>query len=162
MTATTYTVEQVAPEATRPLRQALLRPNNTLAELAQSDGNDPTAGYYAAIGHRGRILAVASARPEQPPWPHEARRPWRIRGVATVDDARKRGIGTAIIQAVLRHIRLHGGDLAWLNGRTPARRFYQHLGFTQHGNEWDDPESGPHMTMIRPLQGAADRNEPRV
>ena len=36
-----------------------------------------------------------------------------------------------------------GGDLAWLNGRTSARSFYQHLGFTQRGGEWDDPESGP-------------------
>jgi GNAT superfamily N-acetyltransferase len=153
MVGASYTVEQVSPETTRPLRQALLKQSSTLEDLAQSDGSYPTAGYYAAIGQRGRILAVASARPEAPPWPHEAEHPWRVRAVATVDEARGRGIGSAVMRAVLNHIRSHGGDFAWLNGRTPARAFYQHLGFIQHGGEWNDPESGPHMTMVRSLPG---------
>jgi GNAT superfamily N-acetyltransferase len=155
MIGAAYVVEQVPPEATRPLRQRLLKQNSTLDDLARSDGSYPDAGYYAAIDHRHRILAVASARPEAPPWPHDATHPWRIRGVVTAEDARGRGVGTAVVQAVLQHIRAHGGDLTWLNGRTHARSFYERLGFTQHGNEWDDPESGPHMTMVRPLLGAS-------
>lgn len=154
MDDTIYTVEHVAPEETRPLRQALLKQHSTLHDLMESDGDYPTAGYYAAIGGQRRILAVASARPEAPPWPHHASRPWRIRAVATVEDLRGRGIGSAVMRAVLNHIRSHGGDFAWLNGRTPARAFYHHLGFTQHGDEWNDPESGPHMTMQRALAGA--------
>jgi len=155
MIGASYTIEQVSPETTRPLRQALLKQNSTLEDLAQSDGTYPTAGYYAAFNHQRRVLAVASARPEAPPWPHTAAHPWRIRGVVTAEDVRRHGVGSALIDAVLQHIWHHGGDLAWLNGRTPARSFYQHLGFTQHGSEWDDPESGPHMSMVRPLHGAA-------
>jgi GNAT superfamily N-acetyltransferase len=154
MTGAAYTVEQVSPDVTRPLRQALLKRNSTLDDLAESDGDYPTAGYFAAIGQQRRILAVASTRPEAPPWPHDAAHPWRIRGVVTVEDARGRGIGSAVIQAVLQHIGRRGGDLAWLNGRTSARDFYEHLGFIQRGGEWDDPESGPHMTMVRSLHGA--------
>jgi len=162
MAGASYTVEQVPPETTRPLRQALLKQSSTLEDLAQSDGTYPTAGYYAAIDHRHRVLAVASTRPEAPPWPHDAAHPWRIRGVVTAEDTRRRGVGSTLIQAVLEHIRRHGGDLAWLNGRTPARSFYQHLGFTQHGSEWDDAESGPHISMVRPVPGAPDRDPQRV
>ena len=149
MIGTGYAVEQVAPESTRPLRQRLLKQNSTLDDLARSDGTCSTAGYYAALDDRRRVLSVASARPEKPPWPHDAVHPWRIRGVVTVEDARGRGLGGAVLHAVLNHIRRRDGDLAWLNGRTPARTFYQRLGFVQHGGEWDDPESGPHMTMVR-------------
>jgi GNAT superfamily N-acetyltransferase len=144
-------VEQVPAEATRPLRQQLLRQNSTLDDLARLDGAYPTAGYYAALDDHDQVLATASARPEAPPWPHTATRPWRVRGVATVADLRRQGIGAAVMRAVLDHIRLHGGDFAWLNGRTPARPFYERLGFAQHGGEWEDPESGPHVTMWRPL-----------
>jgi GNAT superfamily N-acetyltransferase len=155
MIGTGYTIEQVAPEQTRPLRRALLKQNSTLDDLAQSDGSYPAAGYYAAIGQRRSILAVASARPEAPPWPYDAAHPWRIRGVVTAEDARQRGIGSAVIRTVLHHIHRNGGDLAWLNGRTPARSFYENLGFTQHGTEWNDPESGPHLTMVCSLHEPA-------
>ena len=144
-------VQQVPPEVTRPLRQRLFKQNNTLEDLARSDGNYPTAGYYAVLGPSGEVLAIASARPEPPPWPHHAVDPWRIRAVATVESQRRRGLGTAAVRAVLHHVRKHGGNLVWLNGRTSARRFYERLGFEQRGNDWDDPEGGPHMTMFMSL-----------
>lgn len=142
-------VQQVPPEVTRPLRQRLLKPDSALDDLARSDGTDPTAGYYVALDESDRVLATASARPEAPPWPTDAVSPWRVRGVATAVDVRRRGVGAAVMGQVLGHIRQHGGDLAWLNGRTPARTFYERLGFVQHGGEWNDPESGPHLSMWR-------------
>jgi GNAT superfamily N-acetyltransferase len=144
-------VQQVPPEVTRPLRQRLFKQNSTLEDLAQADGDYSTAGYYAVLGPGGEVLAIGSARPERPPWPHDAVSPWRIRAVATVEGQRRRGLGTAIMQAVLNHVRRHGGDMVWLNGRTPARRFYERLGFTQRGDDWNDPESVPHMTMFLSL-----------
>ena len=30
-----------------------------------------------------------------------------------------------------------------------ARRFYERAGFAVHGDEWDDPEIGPHVAMWR-------------
>ena len=144
-------VQQVPAAVTRPLRQRLLKQNSTLHDLAKSDGDFPEAGYYAVLSGDNRVLAVASARPEAPSWPHTARNPWRIRGVVTIETDRGRGLGTSVVCAVLNHIRKNGGDLAWLNGRTPARQFYRHLGFEQVGDDWNDPESGPHMTMAIPL-----------
>lgn len=148
----TPTVVQVPPEITRPLRQRLFKPNSTLEDLAQADGDFPTAGYYAVLCADGEVLSIGSARPESPPWPHDAVNPWRIRAVATIESHRRRGLGTAVMRAVLNHARCNDGDLAWLNGRTPARRFYERLGFVQHGNEWEDSESVPHMTMLLLLQ----------
>jgi L-Ala-D/L-Glu epimerase len=152
--AATPAVQQVPPEITRPLRQRLFKQNSTLEDLARADGDCPTAGYYAVLGPSGEVLAIGSARPEAPPWPHDAVSPWRVRAVATIESERRRGLGTAVMRAVLHHVRRNGGDFVWLNGRTPARRFYQHLGFRQCGHDWEDPESGPHMTMAMHLAAA--------
>jgi GNAT superfamily N-acetyltransferase len=152
-------VRQVPPEITRPLRQRLFKQNSTLEDLARADGDYPTAGYYAVLGPSGEVFAIGSARPEAPPWPHDAANPWRIRAVATIESQRGRGLATAVMRAVLHHVRRHGGDFVWLNGRTPARRFYRHLGFRQRGNDWEDPESGPHMTMVMYLTAAEKHDD---
>ncbi len=134
-------VQQVPPEVTRPLRQRLFKPNSTLEDLARADGNYPTAGYYAALDPNGDVLAIASARPEAPPWPCEAANPWRIRAIATVENQRHRGLGTSAMRAVLKHVRRHGGDLAWLNGRTPARTFYERLGLSSAATTGTTPRA---------------------
>jgi hypothetical protein len=39
-----------------------------------------------------------------------------------------------------------GGTVVWCS-RTPARRFYERAGFAAHGEEWVDPEIGPHRDV---------------
>jgi predicted GNAT family N-acyltransferase len=35
----------------------------------------------------------------------------------------------------------------WCHARTPAQPFYKRAGFAAHGDEWVDPEIGPHVAM---------------
>ena len=67
--------------------------------------------------------------------------------MATADDRRNEGIGAAVLEAVIEHVRRSGGGLVWCNARTPALTFYERAGFTTRGEGWVDPKIGPHIAM---------------
>jgi GNAT superfamily N-acetyltransferase len=67
--------------------------------------------------------------------------------MATAEDRRNEGVGTAVLEAVIEHVRRHGGGLLWCNARTPAVSFYERAEFATRGERWDDPILGPHIAM---------------
>jgi predicted GNAT family N-acyltransferase len=72
--------------------------------------------------------------------------------MATDEARRGTGIGAGLLAAVLDHVADHDGELVWCNARTPASRFYERAGFAVHGDEWVDPEIGPHVAMWRDIR----------
>ena len=103
--------------------------------------DDPRAAHFAAYD-AGRLVACASVLPDL-----DARGFWRIRGVATEEDARGRGFGAAVVRACLQHAREAGAPGAWLNGRVDVVPFYERLGFRVEGEPFDTPPSGWHVRM---------------
>ena len=67
--------------------------------------------------------------------------------MATAEDKRGQGIGTAVLRAVLAYVARHGGGLLWCNARVSARSFYERAGFVSRGDVWDEPDLGPHVKM---------------
>jgi GNAT superfamily N-acetyltransferase len=67
--------------------------------------------------------------------------------MATAEDRRNEGVGAAVLQAVIEHVRQRGGGLLWCNARMPAVAFYQKAGFRTRGESWTDPVIGPHVAM---------------
>jgi GNAT superfamily N-acetyltransferase len=149
-------VEAVAAEAVRPLRRAVLRPHQTLAELAYPGDEDPAALHLAAVSRDGPIVGVATIAPEahpRDPRPHD----WRIRGMATAPAERTRGIGSALLARCLEHARERGAERVWCNARTGAVRFYAAAGFEAEGAEFEIAAIGPHRVMsvrLRDRRGA--------
>ena len=138
-------VREVPIAETRPLRQAVLRPHQTLEELA---GHEPPGSYaVAAFGAEG-VVAVGFVVPGGGPGS------WRIRGMATAPEARGRGAGAAILEALVRHALDHGATRIWCNARVRARALYERGGFRVASDEFELPEIGPHyvMELVRPQQ----------
>jgi GNAT superfamily N-acetyltransferase len=69
--------------------------------------------------------------------------------IAVTEEARRQGLGTTLVEAVLQMARTRGVDRVSLSvdSRSPARRLYERLGFEPVG--WD----GTSMTMLRSLVG---------
>jgi ribosomal protein S18 acetylase RimI-like enzyme len=151
-------IERVPPEVTRPLRQRLLMGHRTLAELEASDGTYPEAAYFVAM-QGDEIIATASARQEAPPWSPHGHRPWRIRGVVTVDRLRRQGLATQLVDAVLAHVRRQRGDFVWCNVRTSAIGFYESLGLKVRTAVWQDPDTGPHVSVGMRLREEGNSQE---
>jgi len=131
-------VRPVPIERTRELRQAILRPHQTLSELAQQE----VPGTFAVGAFRGaRLVAVGMITPGDPP------DGWRVRGMATLPARRGRGAGTAVLGRLLEHARERGARAVWCYVRTPARRLYERAGFVVDSEEFELPEIGPHLVM---------------
>lgn len=104
---------------------------------------------FAALTADETVVATASIRPEPCPWQPERDNSWRLRSMATEPELRGQGVGSAVLNAALAHVAMAGGGLVWCNARTPAQSFYQRAGFAPHGDEWEDPQIGPHVQMWR-------------
>jgi|SRR5580704_7141510 ribosomal protein S18 acetylase RimI-like enzyme len=139
-------VRAVALERTRELRQAVLRPHETVEAMARGESSDAFA-VGAFLGEE--LVSVGLiARDGEPGG-------WRIRGMATAPGARGVGAGTGVLEALVHHALAEGAQRIWCNARTPARAFYERAGFHVIAEEFELPMIGPHLVMeLRPAHAA--------
>ena len=135
-------VTPVPLERTRALRRAILRPHQTLEQMAEHESADAFA--VGAFEH-GELIAVGFVAPDGEPGA------WRIRGMATVPAARGRGAGTAVLDALIAHASAQGASRIWCNARLPARSLYERAGMQVVSERFELPEIGPHYVMERRL-----------
>jgi len=133
-------VRAVDPAQTRPLRQRVLRPHESLEELAS---HEPPGVHAVGAFDGGELVAVGFVCPDGEPGD------WRVRGMATAPEHRGRGIGAAILDALVEHARSQGATRVWCNARTPALGLYTRAGFEPESDEFDIPAIGPHFVMAR-------------
>ncbi len=74
----------------------------------------------------------------------------KIGRVCVLSDQRGTGLGKALIEACLEHLTSLGATRAVLGAQTHALGFYDSLGFTAYGDEFDDAGI-PHQMMERSL-----------
>jgi len=137
---TAIEIRPVPVEQTRPLRLAILRPHETLDEIARSE---PDRAYAVGAYEDDRMIAVGLIGPDR----RRSDGAWRVRGMAVTAPFRGRGVGTAILAALVEHARAMGARSVWCNARTPARSLYERAGFRAVSDEFELPEIGPHFVM---------------
>ena len=145
-------VERVAGPETFALRQRVLRPHQTVEDMALAGDDAPEAGHFLARAGDGAVVATATVRREPPPWDPEHPRAWRLRGMATDDAVRGQGIGSLVMAAVVGHVEGHGGGLLWCSARLPAVGFYTRAGLAVRGEPWEEDPIGPHVAMWREVR----------
>jgi hypothetical protein len=155
-----FRIEEVQASATWELRRMVLRPHETVDQLALADDNDPSTGTFAAINEDDEILGTVRVALDPSPFPADTcassdSPAWRLRGMATREDVRNAGIGSATLSRAVQHVADHHGGLLWCNARVPALNLYRRAGFVEHGEPWEDPDIGPHVVMWR-LVGSTD------
>ncbi len=131
-------------EQTRALRREVLRPYQTVEELA---GHEPPGALAIGAFEGAELVAVGLVGPEGEPGD------WRVRGMATAVHARGRGAGSRVLQALVQHAVEHGATRVWCNARIRARSLYERAGFEVASEEFDLPPIGPHYRMelrVRP------------
>jgi GNAT superfamily N-acetyltransferase len=147
-------VERVPPAETYDLRGRVLRPGAPPDRVRFDVDDRGDTAAFAARDATGAVVGTAIVYPEPCRWAPDRPGAWRLRGMATAEDRRGAGVGGRVLAAVLAHVADEGGALVWCNARVPARRFYERAGFVAHGEEWVDPEIGPHVAMWRDVAGS--------
>lgn len=137
------------------LRHAVLRPGHPVSSAVFAEDTAPgtfhIAAYAAEDAGKKAVLACVTFLPEPVPGTGEAA--YRFRGMASDPAVRGLGYGTAVLRAGLAEAAARGAGLVWCNGRTSARGFYEHHGFTARGEEFTVPDIGPHFVFTIKLSG---------
>lgn len=136
-------VREIPLPETRALRREVLRPRHSIEDLA---AHEP-AGSIAFGAFEGDQLVAVGLVGRDGGAPGD----WRVRGMATKPDARGRGAGTAILQALVQHAVAHGATRVWCNARTRARGLYERVGFVVASDEFETPDIGSHYRMELPV-----------
>jgi GNAT superfamily N-acetyltransferase len=143
-------IREISAAETLPLRLNILRPGRPV-ETAHFPGDDaPDTRHFGAF-QGGQLHGIASLFRgqchEQPRVPA-----FQLRGMATTPETRGAGLGRALVKACVSYAREKHADLIWCNARKVAVGFYQKLGFTILGDEFEISEVGPHFRMFFPLR----------
>ncbi len=144
-----FDLHPISAVETRALRHRVLRPMQRPDELVYR-GDDAPDALHAGAFCNGELIGIASVSRESP-LDETNPRAWRLRGMATLPQFQRQGVGRALIDLCLAHILAHNGNLIWCHGRTSARAFYESLGFYATGDEFMAPLSGPHFVFRRTL-----------
>jgi len=136
----TFAIRDVDPARTRPLRQRVLRPHESLEELAT---HEPPGVHAVGAFVGDELVAVGFVCPDG------EEGAWRVRGMATAPEHRGRGAGAAILDRLVDHARSQGATRVWCNARTPALGLYARAGFEPESEEFEIPGIGPHFVMAR-------------
>jgi len=136
-----------------PMRRYLLRPMLAAAASRYDEDDHPEAihlGAFADLGGGEELVGVVSFLPrtEQGELSTEV---FQLQGMVTLPAVRHKGIGTKLADYGIAILIDGGATSVWCNGRTPARSFYERLGFQAVGKEFITPGTGPHYRFVRDL-----------
>jgi len=137
-------LRQVPLAETRALRREVLRPHQSLEDLA---AHEPAGSVAFGAFDAGELIAVGLIGRDGEPGD------WRVRGMATRPQARGRGAGTRVLHALVEHAAAEGATRVWCNARTPALTLYERAGFIVASEEFEPPDIGPHYRMELPIRG---------
>jgi GNAT superfamily N-acetyltransferase len=139
-------IRMITVDEARILRLAVLKPDLPFEEVVFPGDDDPTSLHLGAF-ERDELVGVATLIHD--PCPVGGRDDdWRLRGMATVQQVRNRGIGGELLARCIAHARDAGGSRVWCNGRSAARRFYERYGLQAVGAEFVSPHTGPHYLFV--------------
>ena len=72
---------------------------------------------------------------------------YRLRGMATEPTKQRKGLGAMVLHGAMDYLKKETDmEILWCNARVTAFGFYEKMGFTILGEEFDIPNLGLHKT----------------
>ncbi|HMH19387.1 MAG TPA: GNAT family N-acetyltransferase [Burkholderiales bacterium] len=123
----------------RPVREKVFIEEQQVPRELEWDEWDERSDHAVARDLKGRAIGTARLLPDG-----------RIGRMAVLGEWRRRGVGAALMEAMLDLARRRGMPLASLHAQTQAAGFYRRFGFSERGGEF--LEAGiPHLEMTLEL-----------
>ena len=121
------------------VRHAVFIDEQGVPEVLEWDEYDAVSTHWLALAADGSPIGCARLLPDG-----------HIGRMAVLPGWRKRGVGQALLAAVLRTAQARGHRMLMLSAQTHAAGFYARAGFVATGAEYE--EAGiPHVAMQKPL-----------
>jgi len=136
-------VKIVSSDIVKPLRHKVLRPRQPFESCILPHDDDLTTIHFACY-NENEILSVASIF-------HQSFddvpgvNAYRLRGMATEPSHQGKGYGKLVLIEAMEYIKENTqATMLWCNARAAAFGFYEKMGFSIVGKEFDIPNIGPH------------------
>lgn len=127
-----------------PIRHAVFVAEQNVPEESEIDDWDPQCVHALAYDAAGRAVGTGRLLPDG-----------HIGRMAVLQDARQRGVGSALLTTLMHEARRRGHGRAVLSAQTHAIPFYRRHGYAVAGGEYMDCGI-PHVDMTCDL-GAPHR-----
>lgn len=137
-------------EETLPLRSELLQKGKEPSLCINPEDLKPDSFHLGLYDEQNILQCVLTVhQTNHPKLPHTG---YRLRGMATRLDARRKGYASELLAAAIEHIKtqLHG-DYLWCIARAVAYPFYEHMGFEYMSDEFQYKDAGDHKEMYIPF-----------
>ncbi len=137
-------------EDTLPLRSAVLQKGKALELCINPEDLKPDSFHLGLYDDENILQCILTLhKTNHPKLPHEG---YRLRGMATHPDARRKGYAKELLGAAIEHIKtqLHG-DYLWCIAREIAYPFYLEMGFEFFSDEFEYKDAGKHKEMYIPF-----------
>jgi predicted GNAT family N-acyltransferase len=131
----------------RPVREHVFIGEQKVPREIEWDEWDDASDHAVALDTRGNPIGTARLLPDG-----------RIGRMAVLKEWRRKGVGAALLHAMLERARSRSMARAVLHAQVQAAGFYRRFGFSERGGEF--LEAGiPHVEMsleLSPPKGSAD------
>lgn len=145
----TNTAEFITALVTIDLRHRILRPGHDRSICHYAEDNFSSTFHVGIRDVSKKVIANGTFMQQGHESFATAKKPYRLRGMATETGFQKQGLGRLIINFAEKELRQRNCDLLWFNARTSAEIFYQKLGFSTDPVVFDIPTVGPHKIMYK-------------
>ncbi|EMX0193430.1 MULTISPECIES: GNAT family N-acetyltransferase [Bacillus] len=143
------TVQYIDASETHLLRQAVLRPNQSLADCKYSSDYEKDTFHLGAFIN-DELISIASFSKEIYPDLQKGIH-YRLRGMATLPNFRNKRAGSSLIQKAEQILKERKANILWCNGRITVTDYYKRLGFQEHGEIFEIEPIGLHKVLYKKI-----------
>jgi ABC-type nitrate/sulfonate/bicarbonate transport system ATPase subunit/predicted N-acetyltransferase YhbS len=145
-----YSIVELTPTETHPLRAAVLRNDTPSRELRLDGDDEPTTVHLGVRDGAGRLIAISTWLRRPPPG--SERDGVQLRAMATAPDVRGQGAGDLLLDAGITRARAAQPDVVlWARARDTALGFYRRHGFeVVEPGFVDETTAIPHHVILLP------------
>jgi len=146
-----FEIKKIRPEQTLELRSSIMKPYLRPDQCVNPGDQDPLTFHLGAMGPNDQLMGIATFLPDPHPFFPSSHHPYRLRGMASLPEVQRQGVGRALVQEGEKILASRGADLLWFNAREKAFAFYLALGFEMTGEFFELDRIGPHKVMFKNL-----------
>lgn len=140
-------IRKITASKTYPLRHAILRQNEPIEKCIYDFDNDPTTAHFGLFENNKLCGVISVFKTKKDLFEDELQ--FQIRGMAVLEDCRKKGYGAALVRHALSALSQEKEFLVWFNARIVALEFYRKLGFEITGKIFEIVPIGMHYVMFK-------------
>ncbi len=142
-------IKKITATETFVVRQPVLRAGKPLSSC-HFEGDDFETTSHFGLFLENEIVGVLSVVKEDSSF-LDIPGQYRIRGMAVLENHRKKGYGEALIRHLETFLRSQKIPYVWFNARIIAINFYEKLGYEIVGDAFDMSDIGVHYKMYKKL-----------